>query len=274
MERATFKVLFYIKRARKLKNGAFPICARITVNGTRAEFRIQRSVKAKEWNTANGLVKDSSMDADLLNEELHLIRAKPYSQRLELETKGKSVTAESIKKAYLGVEETSRTILQVFKEHNDRCKSLIGIDFAPGTYERYATGYLHVERFMDFMYHKKDMKLSELSPQFVKDFEFYLKTERHCAHNSTTKYLKNFKKITRLAMTNGWLKEDPFRTTKFHLDKVDMDFLSKEELDKLINTKMGMARLRHTLILNGRSSGKPTFQPLEKQFNFPAFFIQ
>ena len=87
------------------------------------------------------------------------------------------------------------------------------------------------------------MKLSELSPAFIKDFEFYLKTERQCGHNSATKYLKNFKKITRIAMTNGWLKDDPFKNTKFHLDKVDMDFLSKEELDTLIHKKMVVGRL-------------------------------
>ena len=243
MERATVKVLFYLKRARKLKNGTLPICARITVNGTRAEFRINKSVYEEHWDGATGLVNDKYDDADLVNDELHLIRANLFSHRLDLEARGKTVTAETLKRSYLGTEEKSRTILEVFQEHNDRCKSLIGIDFAPGTYERYATCYLHVERFMNFMYHKKDMKLSELSPAFIKDFEFYLKTERKCAHNSATKYLKNFKKITRIAMTNGWLKEDPFRNTKFHLEKVDLDFLTKEELDTLIHKKMVVGRL-------------------------------
>ncbi len=243
MERATVKVLFYLKRARKLKDGTLPICARITVNGTRAEFRINKSVYEEHWDGATGLVNDKCDDADLVNDELHLIRANLFSYRLDLEAKGKTVTAETIKKSYLGTEEKSRTILEIFQEHNDRCKSLIGIDFAPGTYERYATCYLHLERFMDFMYHKTDMKLSELSPAFIKDFEFYLKTERKCAHNSTTKYLKNFKKITRIAMTNGWLKDDPFRNTKLHLEKVDMDFLTKEELDTLIHKKMAVGRL-------------------------------
>jgi len=45
----------------------------------------------------------------------------------------KTLTAEGIRRAYFGIEETGKTILQVFGEHNERCKSLIGIDFA-GTY--------------------------------------------------------------------------------------------------------------------------------------------
>ena len=94
---------------------------------------------------------------------------------MELEERGKKVSAISLKNAYLGIDNDDRTILEIFKEHNERCKSLINIDFAPGTYDRYNTCYHHVERFMDFMYQKKDMSLNEVSPKFVKDFEIYLK---------------------------------------------------------------------------------------------------
>lgn len=40
MERNYFSVLFYIKKAKLLKNGEAPICLRITVNRKRAEIQI------------------------------------------------------------------------------------------------------------------------------------------------------------------------------------------------------------------------------------------
>ena len=243
MERATFSVSFFVKRTKKLKDGTLPIFVRITVNGERAEFGIQEGVDMKEWDAYQTNQKRNSTSSRYLNALFDHIKFKLHNKKMSLEDEGKVVTATSLKNAYLGIEEEDKTLLQVFREHNDRCKSLIGIDFAPATYERYVTCYLHVERFMNFMYHKKDMKLSELSPKFVKDFEFYLKTERKCAHNTATKYLKNFKKITRLAMTNGWLKEDPFRGIRFHLEKVDMAFLTQEELDRLVQKKMPVQRL-------------------------------
>ena len=243
MERATYNVSFYIKQTKTLKDGTCPIYAKITVSGQKVEFGLQRSASTQEWKKYKRNEGVNSKFFRQLDSYLDFVKMKLRDIRIDLEEKGIEVTAKALKNAYMGVNKNSKTILQVFQEHNDRCKSLIGIDFAPGTYERYATCYLHVERFMNFMYHKKDMKLSELSPKFVKDFEFYLKTERHCGHNSTTKYLKNFKKITRLAMTNGWLKEDPFRGIKFHLDKVDMAFLTQEELDRLIQKKMPVQRL-------------------------------
>ena len=243
MERATFNVSLYIKRTKKLKDGTAPVFVRITIDGQRCDFGLQKSIPEDQWNIKKECIRGNSLNAKQLNLYFDFVKMKLLEHKINLEESGKKVTPLGLKKAFKGVEENNKTILQVFKEHNDRCKSLIGIDFAPGTYERYATCYLHVERFMDFMYHKKDMKLSEMTPSFVKDFEFYLKTERKCAHNSATKYLKNFKKITRIALANGWLKEDPFRNTKFHLEKVDLDFLSQEELDILINKKMAVGRL-------------------------------
>ncbi len=238
------KLRWFIQRTKKLRDGTSPICARVTVNGSRTEFRLQSSISDRLWDHKNGCAKGKTKGAHEINELLNMVQAKLYNYRSEIYASGKMLTAEGIRKAYFGIEETGKTILQVFGEHNDRCKSLIGIDFAQGTYDRYITCYKHVENFVSFMYHKKDVALRDLSPSFIKDFDFYLKTQRTCSHNTATKYLKNFKKITRIALSNGWMKDDPFKNIKFHLDQVDMDFLDQEELNRLIKKKMPMERLQ------------------------------
>ena len=244
MKRATFTVLFYIKRTKKLKDGTSPIYARITVNSQRAEFGLQQSIPEDQWNKEKGCVRGYSKTAKLLNSSFDVVKRRLHDIKMEHEELGKKVSAISLKNFYLGIENGDRTILEIFREHNERCKSLINIDFAPGTYERYKTCYHHVEKFLGFMYQKKDMPLNEMSPKFVKDFDFYLKTERTCSHNTATKYLKNLKKITRIALSNGWMKVDPFSNTKFHLVEVDMDFLTKEELKTMMVKKFDIERLQ------------------------------
>lgn len=244
MKRATFTVLFYIKRTKKMKDGTSPIYARITVNRQRSEFALQKSINEKDWNKHKGCVRGYSKTAKQLNLSLDIVKSKLYRHKMEIESLGKEVTASNLKEAHLGILKNKKTILEVFREHNERCKNLINIDFAPGTYERYNTCYHHVESFIDFMYHKNDIPLIEMAPVFVKDFEFYLKTERNCAHNTTTKYLKNLKKITRIALSNGWMKADPFSNTKFHLNEVDMDFLNEKELNTIIQKKFEIQRLQ------------------------------
>ena len=43
MKRDSFNVLFFIKKAKLLKNGEASVCMRITVNGARVENNIRKS---------------------------------------------------------------------------------------------------------------------------------------------------------------------------------------------------------------------------------------
>ena len=244
MKRATFTVLFYIKRTKKKKDGTVPIFARLTVNGLRSEFALQKSINENQWNKENGCVRGSNIDSRKFNASLDLVKNKLYGHKLELEEEGKEVTAVGLKNAYLGIDEKAKTILGIFNEHNERCKELIDIDFAHGTYERYMTCAKHIERFILHKYHKSDLPIKSVTPVFIRDFEFYLKTKRKCNNNTTVKYIKNFKKIIRIARANGWLKSDPFTNIKFHLDEVDLDFLSEEELNKVMNKHFNFERLQ------------------------------
>lgn len=244
MERTTFNVLFYIKRTKNLRDGTSPIYVRITVNGQRSEFGLKRSIPVDLWDVKSGYARGSGKDIGKLNNYIDFVKGRLHQHRIHLEEHGKPVTATNLRKAYLGVEEEGRTILGVFKEHNNWCASLVNIDFAPGTVERYNTCYQHVERFIKHHYRRNDLMLTEITPNFVKYFETWLKTERKCSHNTAVKYLKNFKKITRIAITNGWLLDDPFRNKKFHLKPVDMAYLDEQELDNMMNTQFHFERLQ------------------------------
>lgn len=96
---------------------------------------------------------------------------------------------------------------------------------------------------MQHTYGKDDFYLDEMSRQFVEDYEFYLKTVRKCNHNSSTKYLKNFKKITRIAINKEWLKKDPFADIRFSLQPVERDFLEMHEIEKMMKKKITIERL-------------------------------
>lgn len=126
-----------------------------------------------------------------------------------MELEGAELSAHTVFDRYLGKKRSERhTLLNVFREHNEKCRKLAGIDLAVATVERYDTCLRITEEFIRNTYKKKDLYLDELPVQFVEDFEFYLKTVRKCCHNTTTKYLKNFKKITRLSLSKKWMKNN------------------------------------------------------------------
>jgi len=244
MTRATFTVNYYINRGKIRNNGLAPIIARITVNKERAEFAIGRHVDPENWNTQQGYVISDTKESKEINSYLILVRSNILFKKRELEEDGKQITARILKNSYLGIDTENKTILNVFKEHNERVEGLVNKDFAPGTLERYKTCYKHVEDFIKLKYHQSDMKLQDINPMFVSNFEFYLKTTRNCCNNTTIKYIKNFKKIIRIALANGWMKADPFSNISYHLDEVDMAYLTETELKLLMNKNFELERLQ------------------------------
>lgn len=50
MKRDSFRVLFFLKKTRLLKNGEASVCMRITVNGTRVENNIRKSIDSALWS--------------------------------------------------------------------------------------------------------------------------------------------------------------------------------------------------------------------------------
>lgn len=244
MKRATCNVLFYIKRTKILKNGSAPIFVRLTVNGKRAEFGLQKSIIEDQWDIENGKAKGQTKGAKDLNSYLDFVRSQMLLKKRELEESGIIINAYSLRNYYLGIDGSDKTILSVFKEHNDKCEGLVNKDFAPGTVERYKTCYSHVSDFMLTKYKRTDFQLNEINPMFIKDFEYYLKVNRNCCNNTTVKYIKNFKKIILIAIANGWMKVNPFASLKFRLDDVDLAFLNEDELNALINKEFTNERIQ------------------------------
>ncbi|WP_068473145.1 site-specific integrase [Saccharicrinis aurantiacus] len=240
----TIKINFFIKKTKLLKSGEAPIFVRIIINKERAEYALKKSILPKQWNETKQLAKGNSIKSTEINQliELHISKIKSYFDFMTMDKQ--SISPRIIKEKIVGKKETRRTILKVFREHNNNAKKLIGIDFAPDTVQRYETSYMHTKEFIKWQYKREDLALEDLNHQFVRNYELYLKTERKCAHNTTIKYLKNFKKIVRIALANGWINKDPFATIKFKLKPVDAVYLTKEELNTVINKDISMERIR------------------------------
>jgi site-specific recombinase XerD len=63
----------------------------------------------------------------------------------------------------------------------------------------------------------------------------YLKTEKNCGNNTTTKFLQNFKRIITIALRSGWIVQDPFVHINMSIEEVERPYLTQEELNRLLN---------------------------------------
>lgn len=236
-EEVKMNILFYIKKSKLLKTNEAPLFVRITINGERAEVGLKKAVIPKYWDDKYQFAKPKAQNHIEINELVEKSKKRLESIFNYLLFEETEVTSRLVIDKFLGKKfEAQKTILEIFKEHNENAHKLIGIDFSANTVERYETSFMHTKDFIKWQYKKADVKLDDVNQHFVKQYELYLKTVRKCAHNTTIKYLKNFKKIVRIALANNWMKADPFATTKFKLKTVDAVYLTSEEL-KLFQTK-------------------------------------
>lgn len=238
-----FSFIFYIKRSKADKNGKANVYLRITVNGKRAEVSISKKVDVNKWIASAGKVRGNSAEAQQLNAYINSISNKIHRIHHKLVEENSIITAVKIRNIFIGKAEKQKMLLKIFQDHNNQVEKLVGKDFAPGTLERYKTAKKHVQEYINLEYRLEDIPVTEIDHKFITGFEYYLKTERNCSHNTAIKYITNFKKIIRIAYANDWISKDPFYNWKARLKTVEREFLSKEEIETLVTKQFSIKRL-------------------------------
>ena len=243
MERNYFSILFFIKRTKLLKNGEAPICLRITVNGKRAEVQIKRSVEVNKWNNQKECAIGRDNKTLELNHYLETVRTKILIIHRQLEQDNKPITAEILKCHYYGESETPKMLLEVFKEHNQKCSELIGKDYVRATVMYYERTARYLSEFIKQNHRLSDIPLKDIDYNFIQAFEHFVKTVKNCQQNATVKHLKNFKRIIRIALLNHWIISDPFAEIHFKQTPTNRDFLLEEELQLILRKQFNIPRL-------------------------------
>lgn len=239
----TFSILFYLQRNKVSKDGKAPIYLRITVNGKRSQISIKRKISINKWNNEAGKVIGTTLEVKELNRYLNSLKHKIYKIQQKLLDDNRRITALLIKNIFTGEEESHKMLLKIFQDHNNQVERLVGKDFAPGTLERYKTAKKHTQAYIKLEYKLDDIYIKDVNHKFINGFEYYLKTERNCSHNTAIKYITNFKKIIRIAYANDWISKDPFFNWKARLKTVDREFLSKEEIQLMVEKDFSVKRL-------------------------------
>ncbi|NIJ52516.1 site-specific integrase [Dyadobacter arcticus] len=246
MLEASFGLNFFLKTpSEENRDGKRHVYLRVTVNRQVKDISTKRQWHPLKWNVRAGRATGNKEESKELNGYLDILTAKVYQAKKTLLDADKEVTAEAIKNILLGKTENEKTILEVFQEHNDQVVALLGTDFAAGTLERYKTSLDHTRNFIKWKYRVDDFEIKKLDYEFISQYEFWLKTVRKCAHNTTMKYLANFKKIVLLCVKKGWLTRDPFYGFKMTKRDVDRQALTESELRRVWNKDMGVGRLSH-----------------------------
>jgi site-specific recombinase XerD len=241
----TFGVQFIV-RLDKQKNGKAPVYARVTVNGEIVHFALKKWVDPKYWDQRKGGGKGNKDEAGRINSDLEDVRVALGNYYQKLRLKGAFITAEAVKDAYLGTnEEAPNTLSRLAAYHNEQGSAILKWS----TLKHYIVTQRYLLKFLEAKHQKKDLSLYEINFKFVVEFETFLRGikpkdhQRPIDNNGVMKHLIRLRKMTSLAIKLDWIAADPFRNYKFKYKKVEKDFLTGAELQKLENANLGVARL-------------------------------
>ena len=241
--KSTFSTIFYLKRQAARKDGTVPVMGRITVDGTQPQFSCKITIDPKVWDTKSGRAIGRSAAAIEANRMLDNMRVSINKHYREIMDRDNYVTAEKVKNAFLGLEHRCRTLLQVFKQHNEDYEKMYEAGMkAKATLLKYQCVYRHLEEFIYQRYHVRDIALKELTPAFISDFDIFLRTEKNCCTNTVWLYLCPLRTMVSIAISNEWLSRDPFRDYEVKKEQTTRYFLTKDEIRLLMDGKLKNAK--------------------------------
>ena len=110
---------------------------------------------------------------------------------------------------------------------------MIGKDYSKATLQKYRASYKALKKFLKLKLLTEDIRLDQLDHQFVKDYEYYLKTDYGVQNNTAIQIIKKLRTIIHIAMDFGWLSRDPFIAHRMKSTEVHRDYLTEEELSRL-----------------------------------------
>ncbi|MEO7049457.1 MAG: site-specific integrase [Ferruginibacter sp.] len=233
----SFGLFFHLKKNRDLVEGELPVYMRITVDGIFTEISTKTKCNSNSWNVSAGRMSGKSDTARIFNAYLDTLQQKIFEAKRKLIETDKELTAENIKNLVIGKDTRKKyMVLEIFQYHNDQMAALVNQEYAPGTLDRYKTSYKHTQSFLKWKYKISDVDIDKLNFEFIAEYAFWLKSVRKCGHNTTMKYLANFKKIVIRCLKNGWLQKDPFIGFNMAKKEVERTALTEYEL-KLLEAK-------------------------------------
>jgi site-specific recombinase XerD len=245
MNNYKISILFLLNKVKMNKKGLCPIRCRITYQKKRKIFSTGQFINPEHWSSSLQLAKPPNPENKIINMQLSLISQKINEAFLMLQVQPEDFDVDDIYRKYKGEDvKTEITILGAYDLHNEKMKKLIGVDFNKLSWSRYLESRRKVAEFIKSKYKKHDVKLKQLDLKFIKDLEYYWKTEKKLRQATIYRSMQRLKKIIQFAMDENYLQRNPFSLYKNKKYKGVIVYLTDVELQQLMNHNFTQKRLQ------------------------------
>ncbi len=238
--RVTINLL--LKKSKSNKGGKTPVYARITLNGRRAEISTRVFVDSTMWDTDRQLLIGKSEKIRVLNNRLDKFISEVNDHYNQLVSLGEEFDIVDLRDKIIGVK-SQKQVLEIFDMTISSIEGKIGNDYSYSTLKHYRTCRRRVSEFIRKQYKRPDISLDRINYHFLDAFDIFLKSTVKVSSNTAWGYHKDFKRVLNNAVSMNLLSQNPYRTYKVKSMESNRDFLTSEELKKIVQKKISIKRL-------------------------------
>ena len=228
------KVLLYLKKSSRDRSGKAPIMGRITLGRSIAQFSCKLFCNPDLWNPRESRMDGKSREAVEVNAKLDNLLLAVQASYQSLLAKGLPFDATDIKEDFQGSVQSRTMLLERFDGLIEEMRDHVGVDIKEYSLASYRQTRARLQQFIQAKYKVSDLAFSQLTEDFIKQFEQYVIGEVGLKQSTCYNMIVLIKKVCKLAYREG--AADSLLFDNVHVDKGDSRLpkaLDKEALDKL-----------------------------------------
>lgn len=221
--RSTFGICFYCKKAKQNKQGLSPIELSININGKRVFINLPQKHNPTEFEKLYNSKRDNE-----LKKYLQSITNKLYEIQRELLENNIPLTAEILRDYFKcgGVKTNNLDELYI-----DFFKHLKTTKVAEPTIRKYELVTEHFNKLIP-----SHTQLTNINPIQAKEFVTYMANIYQ--QSTLSGHITKIKAIFQFAVNTGKLKVNPFNNIKISKGTKEVEYLTEDEINKLLNVEL------------------------------------
>lgn len=197
------RLSFFIQRTARDKDGNCPVIGRITIGRSQTQFSTKIRVPDTLWDTRKARLTGKSHTAVKYNRALDEISVLVHSRYRELKQTAQTITAQQVKEAFQGMAVAKETLIESFKDYNERLEKRVGIDRAIGTFEKWQYHLKALQTYLKEKHKLSDIPFALLDLNFIQSYERYLLIDREMKRSTANSIISSLRTIVNQAVTRG-----------------------------------------------------------------------
>ncbi len=214
--------------------GKHPIVLRISYRGQRKDVFTGLYCFKQQWINKAGKVDATDKQSIIINRNLDAIHHKVRASFDELKYSNRVFTIHDLVNKIKGKEEPPQTLMEYIDVKLAEIETKVGIDITKQTFYKYRRAKQYVSDFIGSKSGVRNIAVSSIDDTFLAQFFNYLRKEKNNGHNSALAILNCLKAVLRSAIKTGILRSNPFDELNISVKPTYREYLTKEELDKII----------------------------------------